>query len=69
MRYRKEGARALGCSSVSRRRAMMTKKRTNRKSEIVPKASSERSRKIKKRSVCQLSLFFVSFRFCIGNFK
>ena len=36
-------------------------------SEIVPKA--ERSRKIKKRSVCQLSSFFVSFRFCIGNFK
>ena len=26
VRYRKEGARALGCSSVSRRRAMMMKK-------------------------------------------
>ena len=37
-------------------------------SEIVPNASSERSRKIKKYCM-SLSSFFVSFRFCIGTFK
>ena len=37
-------------------------------SEIVPNASSERSRKIKKYCM-SLSSFFVSFRFCIGTFS
>ena len=67
MRYRKEGARALGCSSVSRRRAMMMKSLVL-KSEIVPKASSERSRKTKKRNIGSTELVFRFVSFLYRNF-